>query len=157
MSDNMTNNQQQLMMRRNDNMIPTGLLMGMVALVVVALGITTYARLTDRPLVGVPHEAAVTAGRAIILDGSRDGSVTVRDENGAVILEPDAERAGFISVIWRGLDRKRMIHQVAGNPPVKLVEYANGRLSLQDPASGWSAELANFGDMNEAAFARLLD
>lgn len=137
--------------------IPPALLMGMIALILAALSLATFARLTDRPLVGVPHAAPVVAERSIVLDGDRSGSVTVRDPGGAVILADDAPLAGFVSAIWRGLDRKRGIHQVAGNPPVTLTEYANGRLSVSDPETGWSAELGSFGDTNRAAFARLLD
>lgn len=156
MADPATNSKD-LRFKRQDNMIPAGLLAGMCALVIVALSLTVYARLTDRPLVGVPHDAEVLQSRAIILDGSKAGDVTVRDAEGNVIVALDADSAGFVSVIWRGMDRKRMLKKIDGNPPVNLVEYANGRLSLQDPASGWSAELASFGDMNEAAFARLLN
>jgi putative photosynthetic complex assembly protein len=41
--------------------------------------------------------------------------------------------------------------------PVRLVSFANGRLSLEDPETGWSVELYGFGSDNEAAFQRLLD
>lgn len=39
---------------------------------------------------------------------------------------------------------------------MRLVKYENGRLSLQDDATGWSAELQAFGPDNEAAFERML-
>lgn len=146
----------ELLARRDREMIPTTLIIAMVALAMSALALATYARLTDRPLEGVPHEAAILDSRAIILDGNRFGEVVVRDAAGAVLLDLDASKAGFISVIWRGLDRKRMLTGTDPLAPVELVEYANGRLSLQDATTGWSAELASFGDMNEAAFARLL-
>jgi putative photosynthetic complex assembly protein len=156
MSDQMTD-KEMLRYRRKENMIPAGLFYAMIALVVTALGITTFASVTDRPLVGVPQDAEILAQRAIILDGTKAGDVTVRDESGQPVLVLGTDQGGFVSVIWRGMDRKRMLHGIEGNPPVNLVEYANGRLSLQDPASGWSAELASFGALNEAAFTRLLD
>lgn len=147
----------ELLKRRDREMIPTRLLIAMGALALSALALTTYARVTDRPLVGVPHAAEVTDSRSLILDGNRYGEVIVRDGNGVVLMDLDASEAGFISVIWRGLDRKRMLTGTDPLAPVNLVEYANGRLSIQDPATGWSAELASFGALNEAAFAQLLD
>ncbi|MEM8958976.1 MAG: photosynthetic complex assembly protein PuhC [Pseudomonadota bacterium] len=147
----------EMLKRRDREMIPTRLLIAMGALALSALALTTYARVTDRPLVGVPHAAEVTDSRVLILDGNRYGEVIVRDADGAVLMELDASEAGFISVIWRGLDRKRMLMGTDPLAPVNLVEYANGRLSIQDPATGWSAEIASFGALNEAAFAKLLD
>jgi putative photosynthetic complex assembly protein len=37
-----------------------------------------------------------------------------------------------------------------------VVQYDNGRLVAEYPATGWSAELYAFGDDNKAAFERLL-
>jgi len=147
---------EQLRFRREDEMIPKALLMAMGGLVVIALALTTFARVTDRPLVGVPHAAGVVAERQLILDGSKAGDVTVRAADGSVIMALGTDEAGFISVIWRGMDRKRMLHGIEGNPPVRLIAYDNGRLSIEDAASGWSAELGSFGDANEASFAALL-
>jgi putative photosynthetic complex assembly protein len=40
--------------------------------------------------------------------------------------------------------------------PVRIVEYANGRLTVVDDHTGWSAELGAFGSDNKAAFERLM-
>ncbi len=150
--------QKTIMVQRDRDLIPKGLFYAMIGLVVAALLIVSYARLTDQPLTGVPHAAAITDSRLMVLDGDkRTGSVVVRNPDGSVLLPADAALAGFVSVIWRGMDRNRMLQRVTGNPPVDLVQYANGRLSIVDPATGWSAELASFGGLNKAAFARLLD
>ena len=40
--------------------------------------------------------------------------------------------------------------------PVRIVEYANHRLTVLDAFTGWSAELGAFGSDNRAAFERLM-
>jgi putative photosynthetic complex assembly protein len=65
--------------------------------------------------------------------------------------------AGFISGVHRALTRERMLAKVEGNPPVRIVRFADGRLGLRDPATGWRVELIGFGDTNREAFAALLD
>ena len=40
--------------------------------------------------------------------------------------------------------------------PVRLIAYANGRLTVLDPETGWSVELGDFGSDNKAAFERLM-
>jgi putative photosynthetic complex assembly protein len=134
--------------------IPKGLLIMMFALAMSALAITTFAVVTGRPTVGRPAEAAVTASRGIVLEGHGAKAVTVRDPSGEIIA--DLSHGGFVAVVQNGLERARMVKGVTGNPPVDLVAYANGRLAVIDPATGWSVELGIFGADNRAAFARLL-
>lgn len=137
--------------------IPVVLLRAMLLLALSSLALVTYARVTDRPLVGTPDPAPVVATTQLILDGNRLGDVTVRTADGTLIADHNATEAGFISVIWRALARERQIHKVEGNPPVQIQKLANGRMALNDPASGWHVELGFFGDQNAARFEELLD
>jgi putative photosynthetic complex assembly protein len=59
--------------------------------------------------------------------------------------------------VHRALVRERMLAKVEGNPPVRLVLFADGRLGLRDPFTGWRVELHGFGDTNHDAFLALLD
>ena len=136
-------------------MIPRVLLRGMLALVLAVLALTAVAVLGDRPHVGVPKAAAPVAERLIVLEGRGAQAVAVRDAEGRLLMEMD--HGGFVTVIQNGLDRVRLVARTPGNPPIRLVEYDNGRLVAEDPATGWSAELHAFGDDNRAAFARLLE
>ncbi|TDL78232.1 photosynthetic complex assembly protein [Palleronia sediminis] len=142
------------MARRDRDMIPKRLLVAMGALAMLGLSIATYASLTDRPLSGVPKPAPVvdelifsleTDGQAIRLVRP-DGSVLVDRENGA-----------FIAVVGDGLERKRLVSKVEGNPPVALRRLENGRLVLSDPATGWTTELTSFGAGNARHWAELFD
>jgi putative photosynthetic complex assembly protein len=42
-------------------------------------------------------------------------------------------------------------------PPVRIVRFADGRLGLRDPATGWRVELISFGSTNRDAFEALLE
>jgi putative photosynthetic complex assembly protein len=64
---------------------------------------------------------------------------------------------GFVTVIQNGLETERKKHGVDPMNPVRIVEYQNGRLAVEDPDTGWSVELYAFGSENKAAFERLLD
>jgi putative photosynthetic complex assembly protein len=134
--------------------IPTGLLLAMAALALSSLIVASYAVLTGQPKTGVPEPAAIVTERPIVLEGHGAKSVTVREPDGTVIL--DLSHGGFVAVVENALSRTRQVRGVGPDLPVRLVRYANGRLSLIDPASGWSVELGAFGDDNRAAFERLL-
>jgi putative photosynthetic complex assembly protein len=135
-------------------MIPTNLLRGMLALVLASLLMVGYSVATGREHVGTPKPAAIVAERSIILQGGGAQAVTVLAADGSLLM--DLPHGGFITVIQNGLERARLVAGVDKLLPVRIVEYANGRLTVLDDYSGWSAELGDFGDDNRAAFERLM-
>lgn len=135
-------------------MIPRALLWAMLALALSALAITAFAVMTDRPHVGKPVAGAVVAERLVILEGRSAQAVTVRDAEGRLIM--DLDHGGFITVIQNAVARERTVARVAGNPPIRIVQYDNGRLVAEDPHSKASIELYAFGKDNKAAFERLM-
>ena len=151
----MNTTRQPALRNQKAEMIPTALLRGMLALALVTLAITTVAVVTDRPTVGQPKASEVVASRAIILEGLDAQAVTVRNTDGSVLM--DLPHGGFVTVIQNGLATERRKHQVDPLKPVRIVEYQNGRLAVEDPETGWSIELYAFGQDNKAAFERLLD
>jgi len=134
-------------------MIPRVLVRAMFALAMASLAIVSFAVLTDQTHVGQPKPAEILESRQLILEGYGSKAVTVRDPSGQVIL--DLDHGGFIAVILNGLSRERTKHGVEPGLPLDLVRYANGRLTVHDPETQWSAELGSFGDGNKAAFERL--
>jgi putative photosynthetic complex assembly protein len=140
---------------REKEMVPRTLLWAMLALALSALAITTFAVVTDRPPEAQPQAAEVLRDRWIVLEGHDAKAVTVRDPDGTVI--EDLAHGGFVTVIQNGLATERKKHGVDPLRPVRIVEYANGRLAVEDPDTGWSVELYAFGGENKAAFERLLD
>jgi putative photosynthetic complex assembly protein len=140
---------------REKEMVPRTLLWAMLALALSALAITTFAVVTDRPPEAQPQAAEVLRDRWIVLEGHDAKAVTVRETDGTVIA--DMAHGGFVTVIQNGLATERKKHGVDPLRPVRIVEYANGRLAVEDPDTGWSVELYAFGGENKAAFERLLD
>lgn len=134
--------------------IPKGLLRGMFALAALALLLTTYAVVTDRPLEGTPAVSGVRAERLIVLQGGDAQAVTVRNPDGTLLM--DLPHGGFITVVQNSLAFSRSRHGIDPALPVRLVEYTSGRFAIDDPETGWSVELYAFGGDNEAAFRKLL-
>ena len=136
------------------DMIPKPLLLAMLGLVLATLAIVSFSVLTGREPAGTPAPAAVVVERTIYLQGGGAQAVTVLDENRALLM--DLPHGGFITVIQNGVQRARLTARVDQSLPVRIVEYANGRLTVVDDHTGWSAELGAFGSDNKAAFERLM-
>ncbi|MFC3181414.1 photosynthetic complex assembly protein PuhC [Cypionkella sinensis] len=136
------------------DMIPKPLLLAMLALVLATLAVVSFAVLTGRAHVGVPQSAAIVAERSIILKGGGAQAVQVLSTDGKLLM--DLPHGGFITVIQNGMERARLTAGVDKLKPLRIVEYANGRLAAQDDYTGWSAELGAFGSDNRAAFERLM-
>lgn len=139
---------------QNPETVPKMLLGAMAALALSALAITTYAAVTGRPLAAVPEAAAVVREKWIVMEGLSAQAVIVRNTDGTVLL--DLPHGGFVTVVQSGIFTERRKYGVDQTLPVRIVEYANGRLVAEDPETGWSAELYAFGGDNKAAFERLL-
>ncbi len=135
-------------------MIPKPLLVGMLLLVLASLAVVSFSVLTGRNHVGVPASAAILAERSVILQGGGAQSVTVLTTDGKVLM--NLPHGGFITVIQNGMERARLTAGVDKLLPLRIVEYANGRLTALDDYTGWSAELGAFGSDNRAAFERLM-
>ena len=138
----------------NRDMIPGPLLWAILALVMTSLAIVSYSVVTGRAHVGVPVATTIVKERDIILKGGGAQSVTVLDADGTLLM--DLPHGGFITVIQNGMERARLTAGVDKLKPVRIVEYANGRLTAQDDYTGWSVELGAFGSDNKAAFERLM-
>jgi putative photosynthetic complex assembly protein len=65
---------------------------------------------------------------------------------------PITLRAGAL----RALARERKIRGLDGSAPFLLIGRADGRLTLEDPATGQRIDLESFGPMHAGTFARLL-
>ena len=136
------------------DMIPRPLLWAILALVLTSLALVSVSVLTGRAHVGVPDPAAIVQERDIILKGGGAQAVTVLAADGTALM--DLPHGGFITVIQNGMERARLTAGVDKLLPVRIVEYANGRLTAQDDYTGWSVELGAFGSDNRAAFERLM-
>ncbi len=143
---------------RDREMIPTVLLRAMLFLVLACLVIVGFARLTDRPLEATrPTDVPVVAERNLILFADMSGAVRVLDTTGTVVADLAPEQGGFISGVGRAVARERGKIGAPADAPIRLVQYADGHLSLYDDQTGWSMQIAGFGADNKAAFAALME
>ncbi len=141
------------MHKRDRELIPTRLVVAMFSLAVLTVILVAIAVLTDRPLVGTPPPSEVMKTHTLTLTG--DGNAMhVVDGNGKVIF--DGHNGGFISVVNDGLEFARYRAGVEGNAPVTVTEYADGRIELHDPASGWTTQVSSFGAGNLNVWRALL-
>jgi putative photosynthetic complex assembly protein len=146
------------MRHRDRDMVPRILVQAMFGLMIGALAIVAFAQWTDRPNEGVLFEAPIIAERSILLTGDRMGTYVATDaETGEVIAVSSENKAGFIGVIGRVLDRDRQVKGAETGEPVRVVQRTNGNTAVIDPATGLVVELIGYGQDNVAAFARMLD
>jgi putative photosynthetic complex assembly protein len=140
-----------------EDLVPRIMVRGMFAMIAAILAIVAYASYTDRPLQSAPPVAAIISERAILLHSDMSGAARVLDANGTLIADLDAESGGFVAGIDRVIIRERTKVGADMSAPLLLQLREGNRLSLLDPATGWSAELMGFGATNSRVFARLLD
>ncbi len=136
------------------DLIPRPMLRLMLAIVLASLALVTLAVVTGVPHGGRPKDSPIVAERALVIKTGGAQAVTLYDIDGTELEH--LGHGGFVTVIGSGIDRERTVHKVAKDLPVTLVRRENGRFSVIDPETGWSAELTIFGADNEAAFAKLL-
>lgn len=141
---------------RDKELIPRIMMRMVLVLMLSVLAIVSYARLTDRPLIATPPEAETVNSREVLLSGDMSGTATIRELDGTVIADLTPDEGGFISGVWRVIQRERTKNRVPLDGPVTLIRKDNGRVSIADPSTGWSADLMGFGADNARAFARLL-
>lgn len=137
--------------RTPDRAFPQGPLFGVAGLLVVAVAVAAVG--------GSPAIApgTATAQRDLIFEDRADGAVTVRDPGSAVpfaVFDPGTH--GFVRAALRGLARERMREAQGPAIPFRLATWEDGRMTLDDPATGRRIDIKAFGPSQVAAFAPLL-
>jgi len=102
-------------------------------------------------------ERNVVATRDVNFMDRSDGGVDVIDAVSGQpidIVQPGTN--GFLRGTLRGLARERKRQGFGPEIPFTLSGRADGRLTLQDPATGRRVDLDSFGPTNSLVFARLL-
>jgi putative photosynthetic complex assembly protein len=86
-----------------------------------------------------------------------DGGVRVRDaESGEEIALLAPASNAFIRGALRALVRDRRLGDQRADQPFRVAAWSDGRLTLEDTATGRTVALEAFGATNAGAFARLL-
>lgn len=125
-------------------------------LVLASLAAVATARLAGFDARQVAPSPALAA-RDLRFEDRPDGTVAVRDARSGVIVDLLARgEDNFVRGTLRSLARARRLHGVSDDPPFRLSARADGRLTLEDPATATEIGLEAFGITNAAAFARFL-
>jgi putative photosynthetic complex assembly protein len=86
-----------------------------------------------------------------------DGGVDILDSHdGHIVTIVSPGTNGFLRATVRGLASERKRESVGPEIPFRLTAWADGRLTLLDPANGRLIDLGAFGPTNAGAFAQLL-
>lgn len=126
-------------------------------LVVLAVAAALATAIVGPAAVGgktAPPPSTVVAERTLGFHDRADGAVTVT-EAGKQVAVFEGEQ-GFIRGILRSMARQRRGEGLTSAEPFRLTAWADGRMTLDDPATGERIELEAFGPTNAAVFASLL-
>jgi putative photosynthetic complex assembly protein len=112
-------------------------------------------------LSGIANDTPVSApivARDLFFHDQQDGSIQVFDarhlQTPIDIVAPETN--GFLRATLRGLAQQRRRQDEGPQTPFRLTEWADGRLTLEDPVTHRKVEMEAFGITNESAFAQLL-
>jgi putative photosynthetic complex assembly protein len=127
----------------------------------MGIGMAVLAGLVAMPV--APNRApavvadAVRSERAFRAADRDDGAVVLTDAaTGSEILIVAPGEDGFVRGTLRGLARERRAHDLGPQAPFRLVAWGDGRLTLDDTATGRRLDLLAFGQTQAEAFSRLL-
>lgn len=130
--------------------------MVIIVLLLVLIGVAVASRLG--PPGGEPTGATPVRTADLLMQDHDDGSITVTQApTGVFVATVPPSTNGFLRVVLAGLVRERR-REDQGSPaiPFRLTRWSDGRLTIDDTATGRLIELEAFGPTNEAAFANLL-
>lgn len=129
----------------------------LITVTIIGSATARHFRLKAQAQAETAEPAAPLAARDLTFLDTADGSVEIRDAgSGGVVFTAGPGTNGFIRGVMRGLARHRRARGVDEAPPFRLAEWPDGRLTLEDLATGKEIELSAFGADNRAAFHRLL-
>jgi putative photosynthetic complex assembly protein len=136
--------------------LPRAPLLGAFALVLLAVLAVAAVRVTGVGQVKVPDAQAVSI-RDLRFEDRSDGSIAVLEAADRQLVATVAPGTnGFLRSTLRGLARERKRQGIGAEPSFRLIGRADGRLTLEDPATGRRVDLESFGPTNAAVFARLM-
>lgn len=105
----------------------------------------------DRPAGGV------VAVRDLRFEDRPDGGVDIIDaRTGAAVQVIAPGEGGFVRATLRGLARERKREELGRETPFRLAVWGDGRITLEDPATGRFVDLGAFGQTQRETFARLI-
>ena len=134
---------------------PRATLWAATSLVVVSLLGAALAHLTNTGRSAMATTSAVEV-RNLRFEDRPEGTIAIfRDGERQLADVIPAGGNGFVRGVLRGLARERVRQHGVVSAPFRLTRWADGRLSVGDPSTGRSVDVAAFGPDNYGAFARI--
>lgn len=141
--------------------VPRGVLMASALLILSALLAVLLFRLSGQePVAQVPEPTATVVSRVLRFEDRPDGAVEVIEVTAGgerTIRRLDNQTDGFIRGVLRSMARARRASGIGPEPAFVLSLQRDGRLILEDPATGQRIDLRAFGTTNADSFRGLLD
>lgn len=135
--------------------VPRPLLAGAGTLAAIALIAAAVGR--KQALANPADAAPPLVSRALLFEDAADGAVLVKEAGTqALVARIAVGEGGFVRGTLRSLARQRTRAGVGADVPFTLSRTADGRIALDDAATGNHVDLTAFGPTNAASFARLL-
>lgn len=136
---------------------PKGALIGAAMLAALTITVAGVARLTGSGVTDINNSSPA---KVLVLnfEDRQDGGITVLDvERGKVLEVLPSGTSGFVRTVMRSMARDRRTEGQGRETPFHLTRWADGRLTIDDPATGGHVDLGAFGSLNTASFARLME
>ncbi len=135
---------------------PRSALFGAAGLITLAIMAAAGARLTGVGTSRMP-EGIPVASRELHFADRSDGAVVISEAaSGRIVDVASPGTNGFLRSTMRGLARDRRRRDIGAEAAFRLTRWADGRLSLEDEATGRRIDLGAFGPTNAAVFANLM-
>lgn len=135
--------------------VPRLPLLAIAALLAVTVVAAFVGRVTHAGAYLPP--ATQRAERDLLFYDRDDGAVLVLAPSDRHVVKVYEGEQGFLRGTLRGFARTRHMAGLGANIPFRLASWSDGRLTIDDPATGQHVELMAFGPTNAAVFAPLLD
>lgn len=139
--------------------VPRGVLVAAAAIIALTIALATSARWTGAGTVSTEGDASapVVASRSLLFTDLPDGGIRLTDPSvpeTVAVLPPGGDN--FVRGVLRALVRERRSLEIGREMPFELVLQADGRLFIDDPATGRRIDLHAFGPANSSAFEPFL-
>lgn len=141
--------------------VPLGILVAAGVLIAITIITVAVFRMTGaEPLAQVPEPDATVDTRVLYFEDRPNGTVAVFESIGGGpnrlvhVIEPG--EGGFIRGVLRSLARARRANDVSSEYPFHLSKQLDGRMFLEDPATGQRIYIQAFGPTNVESFQMIL-
>lgn len=140
----------------NNQNMPTGLLVAVFSLLgFTLLAVAAFTTLHGPAPLEVDYDGSVSRDLRFVDLGAGEVGIYAWPEGQQIATLPPGQE-NFIRGVMRGLARERRGIGVGDDVPFRVTQLGDGRMTLQDPATGRVLLLDAFGPTNSGSFKNLI-